>query len=925
MRGRAYVHFPMASEPISLKWVDGAAPSITPNGAAFGIPWPQGEIDKTTPIAVNAGNTSIPVQTWPMAFWPDGSLKWTGHALPADSGLSDSLSLAPGTPAEPQNPVSVSQSDGVITVTTGDFQAQINTSGTTLVSSLSLAGSVKAQNGVLVLHLQDAPDEPELTGDKPSVIGMQGRVDTVDVEQSGPVRVVLKVTGKYTGSGHDDFLPFTARLYISAGGTSIRVVHFFIYDGDQSKDFIKGIGLSFTTPLSDELYNRHVRFVSSSGGIWGEPVRVVSGLRRDATAPVLNAQFNGTATPDISTWPTSVSSEIDQLAVWSDFTLDQLSTSQFTIAKRTNAGRAASFIPHAGFGNRAAGVGYVGGANGGGVVFALKDFWQGFPRGLDIRGAAGDDATVTLWAYSPRGPASDMRHYDTVPHGLDLAYEDVGDPDPNPIGIGRSYEVTINVVPATPARDALANFAATHIQIPQIVANPEFYVSRKVFGGRWNLPDTSTSDSTAIEQKKTELLDFYVKEVDQRNFYGFWNYGDVMHTYDQTRHTWRYDVGGFAWDNGELGTDLWLWMSFMRTGRADVFHMVSALTRHLSEVDFHHTGPFAGLGSRHNVSHWGDGAKEARVSASSIKRPFFYLTTDELVGDIMDYSLQAGETIMTWDPLRKVFPPPPPQGPGRLRIGPDWVTLVGNWFTKWERTNDDQWLQKIKIGMSDIGGFEFGLFTGNGAAVGWNAATSHLVDEGGEGEGAYDLMMVFGGGELLIEAMDIITDEPEFDAAWLDFCRLYTAPDADKITRYGKTWNSGGFNQWYAKLAAYAGERLNDPSLIARAANIIQTNTVGVFPAPTQVGGQDVVEPVQEIENLATNDAAGLSLSEYAVLAIAPGLSAPGSAQARRKWVSPSSDWDRSTIAASEKAWEKDEKVSLKERRPKWKKWLCIS
>ncbi|KAF5347089.1 hypothetical protein D9758_011642 [Tetrapyrgos nigripes] len=881
MRGQAYVHFPMASEPISLKWVDGAAPSITPNGAAFGIPWPQGEIDKTTPIAVNAGNTSIPVQTWPMAFWPDGSLKWTGHALPADSGLSDRLSLAPGTPAEPQNPVSVSQSDGVITVTTGDFQAQINTSGTTLVSSLSLAASVKAQNGVLVLHLQDAPDEPELTGDKPSVIGMQGRVDTVDVEQSGPVRVVLKVTGKYTGSGHDDFLPFTARLYISAGGTSIRVVHFFIYDGDQSKDFIKGIGLSFTTPLSDELYNRHVRFVSSSGGIWGEPVRVVSGLRRDATAPVLNAQFQ---------WY-SYTGHLNLAD--SDFTLDQLSTSQFTIAKRTNAGRAASFIPHAGFGNRAAGVGYVGGANGGGVVFALKDFWQGFPRGLDIRGAAGDDATVTLWAYSPRGPASDMRHYDTVPHGLDLAYEDVGDPDPNPIGIGRSYEVTINVVPATPARDALANFAATHIQIPQIVANPEFYVSRKVFGGRWNLPDTSTSDSTAIEQKKTELLDFYVKEVDQRNFYGFWNHGDVMHTYDQTRHTWRYDVGGFAWDNGELGTDLWLWMSFMRTGRADVFHMASALTRHLSEVDFHHTGPFAGLGSRHNVSHWGDGAKEARVAASSIKRPFFYLTTDELLE----------KTIMTWDPLRKVFPPPPPQGPGRLRIGPDWVTLVGNWFTKWERTNDDQWLQKIKIGMSDIGGFEFGLFTGNGAAVGWNAATSHLVDEGGEGEGSYHLTMVFGGGELLIEAMDIITDEPEFDAAWLDFCRLYTAPDADKIARYGKTWNSGGFNQWYAKLAAYAGERLNDPSLIARAANIIQTNTVGVFPAPTQVGGQDVVEPVQEIENLATNDAAGLSLSEYAVLAIAPGLSAPGSAQARRKWVSPSSDWDRSTIAASEKAW----------------------
>lgn len=49
-------------------------------------------------------------------------------------------------------------------------------------------------------------------------------------------------------------------------------------------------------------------------GVWGEAVRVVSGLRRDATAPVLDAQFNGTPTPPLNTWPTSVSSELDQLA-----------------------------------------------------------------------------------------------------------------------------------------------------------------------------------------------------------------------------------------------------------------------------------------------------------------------------------------------------------------------------------------------------------------------------------------------------------------------------------------------------------------------------------------------------------------------------------------------------------------------------------
>lgn len=75
-----------------------------------------------------------------------------------------------------------------------------------------------------------------------------------------------QVTGKYTatsGGDHSDFLPFTVRFYVSAGATTLRMVHFFIYDGDQTKDFIKGLGLNFSTPMSDQLHDRHVRFLSS--------------------------------------------------------------------------------------------------------------------------------------------------------------------------------------------------------------------------------------------------------------------------------------------------------------------------------------------------------------------------------------------------------------------------------------------------------------------------------------------------------------------------------------------------------------------------------------------------------------------------------------------------------------------------------------
>ena len=69
-----------------------------------------------------------------------------------------------------------------------------------------------------------------------------------------------------------------------------------------------------------------------------------------------------------------------------------------------------------------------------------------------------------------------------------------------------------------------------------------------------------------------------------------------MHSYDDERHVWRYDLGGMAWDNTELGTDMWLWYSFLRTGRADVFRMAEAMTRHTNEVDCYHLGRFAGLG-----------------------------------------------------------------------------------------------------------------------------------------------------------------------------------------------------------------------------------------------------------------------------------------------------------------------------------------
>jgi hypothetical protein len=37
------------------------------------------------------------------------------------------------------------------------------------------------------------------------------------------------------------------------------------------------------------------------------------------------------------------------------------------------------------------------------------------------------------------------------------------------------------------------------------------------------------------------------------------------------------------------------------------------------------------------------------------------------------------------------------------------------------------------------------------------------------------LSQIFGGGEFLMELVDVVKDVPEFDAAWVDFAKYYNA------------------------------------------------------------------------------------------------------------------------------------------------------
>ncbi len=878
----------LSTHPQALRWLDGQAPALHA-GVSWGLPWPRGQCPPGTAFVLRDGHGQAqPLQTWPLAWWPDGSLKWTGHAiapgvrpldappLPAPGWQVQPLPAGESAPPTPGGGVTVDENADAVTVNTGTVVCVVPRRGPVMVRSVTRSGvEVMRQVKLVAQSSADANASGEPTG-------FEGVVEQLDIEQRGPQRAVLRLRGQHRAAqpgaagpqARRAWLPFDLRLYFYAGGDALRVMHSWVFDGDPQFDFIRGLGLRFEVPLRDALHDRHVRFAGEGQGLWAEAVRGLTGLRRDPGAAVRAAQLAGQRCPPPETWQhPSVRRFLERIPAWGDVSLSQLGPDNFQIKKRTKAGH--TWV-HSAWGGRAAGLGYVGDTQGG-VAFGLRDFRQRHPAQLDIRNAHTDTAQVSCWFWAPDAPAMDLRPYhdglgqDTFEkqlEGLEVTYEDWEPGFDTAVGVGRSHELTLFALPATPAREHLVQLAGLVQAPPLLVAAPQRYLDTRVFGRLWTLPDRSTPQKAALEDRLDFIVNFYQRQAEQRRWTGFWDYGDVHHTYDADRHEWRYDIGGYAWANSELSPDLWLWTSFLRTGRADIFRFAEAMVRHTTEVDTYHLGRFKGLGTRHGVLHWGDSAKQLRISTAAYRRQYHYLTADERVGDVMDMLTTADRQLIALNPTRKVKDAPKlPPGQAVMGVGTDWGSMLANWLTAWERSGDARWRDRIARGMASVAAMPRGFFSASGA--GYDPETGALTSLIGERASASHLSAVFGLVEMLAELAELI-EVPGFERAWLQYCRLYNAPVEEQRRELGMGHGGGTvLAVGHSRLTAYAAARLNDRALAQRAwAEFFGDRRFGDRPLTTRrIDGPAVLRPVEEVPWISTNDAAQWSLAAMQNLA----------------------------------------------------------
>ncbi|WP_328832590.1 Tat pathway signal sequence domain protein [Streptomyces sp. NBC_00252] len=809
-------------DPVTLDWLEDGGLGAAP-GSTVGVPWPMGTYQEGQAFAVtDAGGAAVPVQSWPIAYWPDGSLKWTAHAVSSGSGK---LTLTAGDTAAPGKKVTVDKRGGTIDVSTGVITARIGKNGSTLIKSVTRGSTEIARNGRLVLIRQ-----PEIEDEDQGTVKTErfdGTIGEVTVEQDGPVRAVVRIDGKHRKGGRS-WLPFSIRLYFYAGADSFRMVHTITFDGTvepgkASGDFIRGLGVRFTVPMRDQAYDRHIRIGGEGTGLLREAVQGITGLRRDPGATVQAAQYAGQKLADPSTWDQRVTSRLQYIPKWGDYTLSQLSADGFTLRKRTTKGY--GWIP-AGGGGHASGFGYVGGASGG-FSFGLRDFWEKFPAQLDIRDAHTDEAEVTLWLWSPEAQPMDLRFYhdgmgqDTYAkqlEGLEITYEDYEPEFGTPYGIARTSELLFWANESTPSAEALAQQVDAVRVLPQLAAPPAQLIKSKVFGpGLYSEPDRSTTAKAKIEDHLDFLFTYYKDQVAQRRWYGFWDYGDFMHSYDTVRHQWRYDIGGYAWDNSELSPDIWLWFAYIRSGRADIFRFAEALTRHTGEVDVYHLGEWAGLGTRHGVQHYADSAKQQRIANTTYRRYYYFLTADERVGDLMAANVDSDETFLVLDPIRKIRTEPytPDRHALSIGFGTDWSGLVSAWLTEWERKGPKWEKAKARVlsTMETIAAQPNGFVQGSGL---YDLDTGKFAVATAPVVSVSHLSAVFGLNELCAELIHLV-DMPKFKEVYMDYCRYFNASKTEQAARYGANFGTLLLFQGHSRLDAYAAVQLDDATLAKRA------------------------------------------------------------------------------------------------------------
>ena len=668
-----------AEVPLTVDWGGVALNGSHP--VTGGIPFSRGALKDAGLVDLRAGDRSIPLQTRVLAWWPDHSIKWLlldFQGVPTTTNFV----LRYGADATPpefkiQSVRGTRDAEGSLTVDTGALAFTVRSNGCGFIDRLLFNGKPVFDAAGRRLNFMDAvhvanpanvpPMDRQIAGGEPDP--SQAAVRGVTLEQAGPLHAVVLIEGVYrfaklgstiTGTDVKGDCPFRLRIHAYAGQAFLKIEHFFVYEGDGDRDFVRSLGLA--VPLPDA----------------GAKIRYLGDATLDAAGPIAGLHQQTPAAYQL----------------WN------------------SDGRS---VRVAATGRRFEGVLDVTGPQIG-VAVGVRDFWQGAAKSLQADLRAGE-ARVCLWP--PESPPLDFRR-----HAREWSVGEAGEPDdkdakqPAPVtqpnyrlaskGVGRTHYVFLALHdPAAPAAETLARFRLFEHR-PLVWAPPRHYADSLALGRyREAVPGRYAEVEAAMERP----IRFWDASRERFGWYGFWLYGNLGQTYNAFLQTGRFDTdfGRWGWANGDslgrLAYALTL-QAVRRCRRTDLefaesylYHVHDVCSTHTPAYPEHYSENFLylkGCAHRHDAWPWADTYTGARGAHSVGAKIYYYLTGEGHVRDTLDELTELA--------LRN-----PNGGEGDGPLGPNAQIFL----YQWEHTGDDVWRQRIKAEIESNEGLKT-------ATSGWN-------------------------------------------------------------------------------------------------------------------------------------------------------------------------------------------------------------
>ncbi len=616
-----------------------------------GIPWPRGLLRNCDGLSLSdRQGHRLPMQARPLAFWPDGSVKWSllTARLNAKGGGTTEFLLATnpgsrrGARAGKERGIKMIRGRQAIIIDTGVLRLTVDTKQGGFITevqgrakngrwqSMILPGGLKLyvnrcdpDGGNRQRFTNGAdPSRDRLTQPQPPPGFTNYAEDpaySVSVIEEGPERIGLRVTGTHVDGQSRRFCPYVVHLYAYRNSARVDIQHTLIYTGIPQRDLIAGFGIEVPLRLADS--GRRYDFAEDTG-------------------PGIETKVQ--PTPDHP--------------LWFHGRLIQLTSMGYRADKWTDPSCGPVKIIE---GGRNQGWAHLGDARMG-CLAAIRDFWQQYPKAFEVDARQGL-LKVELWPTS--GAPWDLRRYarGCFPNLYEYAkknWSEFPEETHGARGIAKTHEVSLWFHSEPLAdRQTLARKALTFTQPLMLVASPAWYCSSGALGA---VAPLDAKRFARPDRVVTDYIDFMLAERERNKWYGMVDYGDFQQTHaredynvpvgseDPESYRWLFDVGGHAWLNVEQRPDQGLWLAFVRTGRLDYLQAAAAMTRHNRDLDVYHWGNFKGSGSRHNVNHWGCGDKEWRVSNPISLRWHHYLTGDAWTRE------SIGEVVATYQSYREL-------------------------------------------------------------------------------------------------------------------------------------------------------------------------------------------------------------------------------------------------------------------------------